>query len=80
MTQSQPHCFLASQGLDRSTSNRSRPLFVWRHVVGLRIDRHGVHFPLQIWLAADNSPMTWRKGEESDQWLKLSESVSTRIG
>jgi hypothetical protein len=25
-------------------------------VIGLRIDRHVVYLPLQIWLAADNPP------------------------
>ena len=29
-------------------------LLTWRHVVGLRVDRHGILLPLQIWLAADN--------------------------
>jgi hypothetical protein len=25
-------------------------------VIGLRIDRHVVHLPLQIWLVEDNTP------------------------
>src|ERR1017187_1182265 len=54
-------------------------LLPWRHVIGLRIDRHGVHLPCKSCLLQIIYPRAWRRGNESVQWLKLSESVPTRI-
>ena len=40
-------------------------LLAWRHVVGLRIDRHGVHLPLQIGWLQTIRPMALAAG----QWV-----------